>query len=153
MNMINISTYIKANGVYVDFLDFNEEIYNTDYIEGFIELTVNGVKLIDNSMHDYIDDLWSYFSEGLASIYKGEDFKTYFPDQPIEVKFEKCRNNKHILLTVNCHEEISVEIGKKEFFRVMKLHAEMFFDKLKQIAPSSISICEYAKKYLNQIEV
>ncbi len=63
--MISINTFIKINNDFIDVFDFDKKIKNNDYIDGAIELTINGKKLIDKSMYDYIDDLWSYLSEGL----------------------------------------------------------------------------------------
>lgn len=63
--MINIDTFIKFNDDFINIFDFKEKIRNNDYIEGVIELTINDKSLIDKSMYDYIDELWSYLSEGL----------------------------------------------------------------------------------------
>ncbi|ELY4465718.1 hypothetical protein SMZ70_004046, partial [Cronobacter sakazakii] len=81
-----MKTYIKCGDNYIDFFDFTGPVKDVDYIDGAVELSINGVCLIDKSMYDYIDQLWSYLAEGLSKINKGETFETYFPDQPIAVK-------------------------------------------------------------------
>lgn len=151
MNKIIVKSYIKVNEEYVDFFNYNGKVTDSDYIDGAVELTIHGIKLIDISMYDYIDDLWSYFSEGLASVYEEKDFTTFFPDQPIEVRFEVCRKNSDLIVSVNCHEEVSVAINRKEFIREMKLHAERFFEKLQDIVPDSLITFNVAKSYLDKI--
>ncbi len=57
------------------------------YIEGAIQLTINGKKIIDKSMWDYVDQLWSYILEGVYKLDSCKTYTTYFPDQPIEIAF------------------------------------------------------------------
>lgn len=146
---MHIKTYIKYGEEYIDFFDFTGPIKDPDYIEGALELFVNGIKLIDKSMYDYIDDLWSYLAEGLSIVSKGEAFKTYFPDQPIEVKLVPAKNN--ILIIVNCHSEVKVYVNKNEFLVAMAEHAKAFFEHLKRIVPSSYKSSDLSISFLNDI--
>jgi hypothetical protein len=50
--------------VYIE--DFMGPIPDLDYIEGAIELSVYGVVIIDRSMWDYVDQLWSYIAESIS---------------------------------------------------------------------------------------
>lgn len=110
---ISVKTYIKCGDNYTDFFDFTGPVKDVDYIDGAVELSINGVCLIDKSMYDYIDQLWSYLAEGLSKINKGETFVTYFPDQPIAVKIIADKNN--ILISVHCHSEVKVYVNKNIF--------------------------------------
>ncbi|MDM3558090.1 hypothetical protein PAK39_16300 [Proteus mirabilis] len=40
--MISINTFIKINNDFIDVFDFDKKIKNNDYIDGAIELTING---------------------------------------------------------------------------------------------------------------
>ena len=151
---IIINSYIKIGDDFINFFDFNGHIDDPDYIDGAMELSINGKKLIDKSMWDYIDALWSYLSEGLSVVYDGEEFKTNFPDQPIEVKFKPIHNNHNILVSVKCSSsEAKIVVDKKAFLSAMSNHAKKFFEHLEIIAPKSISTCSYAFKYLNKIDL
>jgi len=150
---IIINSYIKIGDNFINFFDFNGHIHKRNYIDGAIELSINGKKLIDRSMWDYIDALWCYLSEGLSVVYDGEEFKTDFPDQPIEVNFKPIHNNYNILVSVNCYSEAKIIVDKKAFLSAMSNHAKKFFEHLEIIAPKSISTCSYAFKYLNKIDL
>ncbi|MCW2255249.1 hypothetical protein M2263_001340 [Providencia alcalifaciens] len=150
--MISINTFIKINNDFIDIFDFDKKIKNNDYIDGAIELTINGKKLIDKSMYDYIDDLWSYLSEGLFVVSQGKEFKCYFPDQPIEVNFIPQKGNR-ILVSVNCHEEIKTSIDKSEFLHVMTEHAKKFFEKLEDLNSASMGTRMSALQFLDRINL
>ncbi|ELY2739278.1 hypothetical protein SMC30_004358 [Cronobacter dublinensis] len=100
-------------------------------------------------MYDYIDDLWSYLAEGLSIVSKGHAFKTYFPDQPIEVNLVPDKNT--ILVSVNCNAEVKVSVNKDDFLIAMAEHAKKFFEHLKLIVPSSDKSSELSISYLNDI--
>ena len=59
---------------FINVFDFNGHIDNPDNIDGAIELSIYGKKLIDKSMWDYIDALWCYLSTGLSVVSNGEEF-------------------------------------------------------------------------------
>ncbi|AXW98434.2 hypothetical protein [Cronobacter sakazakii] len=146
---ISIKSYVKCGEDYIDFFDFTGPVKDPDYIDGALELSVNGVNLIDKSMYDYIDDLWSYLAEGLSIVSKGQTFKTYFPDQPIEVNLVPVKNI--ILVSVNCHSEVKVSVNKDDFLIAMAEHAKKFFEHLKLILPSSDKSSDLSISYLNDV--
>ncbi|PHM21990.1 hypothetical protein [Xenorhabdus ehlersii] len=150
--MINVNTYIKIKEEYIDFFQYDGDIKRIDYIDGALELTINGINLIDKSMYDYIDDLWSYLSEGLALLYDNKEFKCYFPDQPIEVKFIPSKGNR-VLVSVNCHSEVKTSVDKNYFLIAMRDHAKKFFKRLEYLKPSSMGECKAAMKYLEVIKL
>jgi len=135
MKNIIIETYIKQDDTYVSIFDFNGDIADSDYIEGALVLSINGVGLIDQTMYDYIEELWCYLVEGLSLIYEGGDFSCFFPDQPIEVKFIYL--DRVVRVIVNCHEEVKVDVDREYFLMSMSSHARAFFNRLMEIEPSS----------------
>ena len=151
---IIINTYIKMGDDFINVFDFNGHIDNPDNIDGAIELSIYGKKLIDKSMWDYIDALWCYLSTGLSVVSNGEEFKTNFPDQPIEVKFKPIHNNHNILVSVKCSSsEAKIVVDKKAFLSAMSNHAKKFFEHLEIIEPNSESNCNYALNFLNKIDL
>ncbi|ELY4323842.1 hypothetical protein QL189_19810 [Cronobacter turicensis] len=146
---ISIRSYVKCGEAYIDFFDFTGPVKDPDYIDGALELSVNGVNLIDNSICDYIDDLWSYLAEGLSIVSKGQAFKTYFPDQPIEVNLVP--DNNTILVSVNCDAEVKLSVNKHDFLITMAEHAKKFFEHLKLIVPSSDKSSNLSISYLNDV--
>lgn len=84
---ISLKTYIKNNNEFVEFSHYTEAFKDSFYIEGAIELTINGVVIFDKEMWDYIDQLWSYIADGIICIQDNQPFETYFPGQPIKVSY------------------------------------------------------------------
>lgn len=150
--MISINTFIKLNDNFINIFDLKEKIKNKNYIEGAIELTINGKILIDKSMYDYIDELWSYISEGLFIVSQNEEFKCYFPDQPIAVNFIPQKGNR-ILVSITCHEEIKISINRYEFLHSMIEHAKLFFAKLEDLNSASMGTRKSALQFIDKISL
>ncbi|AVJ18249.1 MULTISPECIES: hypothetical protein [Serratia] len=129
--MIEVKSYIKSKEDYINILEFSGEIKDCNYIEGALELTINNVNLINLEMWDYIDQLWAYLSEGLDAISKNNEFNTYFPDQPIEVKLKPINDN--VLISVKCNSKVTTLTNKNEFVSAMSKHALDFFERLSTI--------------------
>lgn len=126
--MITVNTYIKTKCGFFEIHDFTEDIEDYNYIEGALELTINGINLLDKSMWDYIDQLWSYIADGVICISNDEAFEIYYPDQPIKISF--IPEKGYVFVSVVCHSEKSIRVDKKEFICVMSKSAIDFFDYL-----------------------
>ncbi|PYB82714.1 hypothetical protein [Pseudomonas soli] len=148
-NKIIIETYVRTGKRFADFFEYEGRFNGQASIEGPLVLTIDGTALIDKSMFDYVDDLWSYLSEGLLQISEGKSFRCYFPDQPIEVNLTP--SNGRLQVSVTCHSEVSVAVDKDEFVSVMSEHARKFFTRLQAIEPSAKGTCDYALGHLNKI--
>lgn len=112
--MITVNTYIKTKCGFFDIHDFTEDIEDYNYIEGALELTINGINLLDKSMWDYIDQLWSYIADGVICISNDEAFEIYYPDQPIKISFTPERG--YVFVSVVCHSEKTLGLIKKNSF-------------------------------------
>lgn len=126
--MIQISTYLKIEDNFIKIDNYNGLLKNTFYIEGAIELSIYNIKIIDIGMWDCVDQLWSYLVEGLVKINENQEFKTNFPDQPIEIKFQPINDN--VLITITANEPQKAFIKKDLLIKTMALHAQEFFNKL-----------------------
>jgi hypothetical protein len=62
---------------------------NTRHIEGAIELDINGVDVIDQSMWDDVNQLCAYLTDMLMDLGKKGEASSYFPDQPIKIGFKR----------------------------------------------------------------
>lgn len=143
--MINISTYLKIRDNFISINDYHGLLKDTFYIEGAIELSIYNIQIIDIEMWDYVDQLWSYLIEGLVKINKNQEFKTNFPDQPIEIKFQPI--NENVLITINANESRKSLIKKDLFIKTMALHAQGFFNKL--VTFKGIVLNDYAIDFQN----
>jgi hypothetical protein len=84
--MISISSYLMQGGQLVPLAEFRGPIEDEDYIEGALELSVQGNPLLTTAQVDYVDQLWAYLIQGMTEdVKEGQPFTTGFPDCPIEV--------------------------------------------------------------------
>ncbi|EMA3642296.1 hypothetical protein [Providencia stuartii] len=135
--MIEISTFLKVGNDFLNIYDFEGELDDDFYVEGALELSINNITLIDKSMWDCIDQLWCYFVEGLMLISKNEEFRTNFPDQPIEVTFTPVK--KHVLISVKANVQKKVFIERDIFIAYMASHAKKFLSKLITIGNANVN--------------
>ncbi|WP_423393809.1 hypothetical protein [Burkholderia sp. LMG 21824] len=127
--MIVAKTYLKIKRKFVNFYDFSGKIPDPDYIEGAIEISINGVEIFNKEMWDCVDQLWAYLAEGIVCVARGEGFKTYFQDQPIEVSFDI--QGSKVIVAVTVHETVKVVVDRSEFVSEMKRLAVEFFEGMK----------------------
>lgn len=143
--MITIRTYLKVKNSFIEINDYTGNLDDTFYIEGAIELSIYNIQIIDIGMWDYVDQLWSYLIEGLVKISKNQEFKTNFPDQPIEIKFQPI--NENVLITINANKSRKSFIKKDLLIKTMALHAQSFFNKL--VTFKGIVLNDYAVDFKN----
>ncbi|AJQ96210.1 hypothetical protein [Gynuella sunshinyii] len=124
MNFIN--SYLKIDNDFVHIRDFSGRLPDKFYIEGALELDINGIRLIDKSNWDYIDQLWFILVSGVEHVLNGQHYMGYFPDQPIEVIF---KNLNDIYVEIRIDSKVAVTEktkalplileGALDFFKVL----------------------------------
>ncbi|MDX4951182.1 hypothetical protein [Proteus mirabilis] len=136
--MIEVSTFLKVGNEFLNIYDYEGELDDDFYVEGALELSINNIKLIDKSMWDCIDQLWCYFVDGLILISENKEFRTNFPDQPIEVIFTPVK--EHILISVKANIQKKAFIKKAVFITYMASHAKEFFAKLVTLGKANVNL-------------
>ncbi len=135
--VITVHSYLRQNDAFVSLESFKGKLPDVDYIEGAIELTVSGKRLITTEMWDYVDQLWAYLLEGIDRLKNGEAFTTYFPDQPIEVTFLPVSGNR-VEVSVVADTPNSIVTDKDNFVAAIEFAAKLFFTELAKISPSIV---------------
>lgn len=163
--MIEINTYIRgADGVLVEIGKYSGPPPDPDYIEGALELTVDGTTIIDKSMHDYIDELWAYISSMVELLVRQGHASTYFPDQPIELSFARQGASRVLVklsapgfpernirgITIPASPEIKrvATADQEELIKSLRKHGTEFFQKMHSLFPEGPDY-EDALKRLN----
>ena len=100
--MISIQSYFcSSRGT--DFVlihpDLEYLIPNSHYINGAIELNVDGVVVLDCNMWDLIDQLWSYITRMLEKFRSADKASFYFPDQPLKISLERIKRKGYVKIT------------------------------------------------------
>lgn len=134
--MLEVKSFLKKDNKFIPVSDFFDLIPDPDYIEGAIEISKWNKKVLTTKNWDYVDELWSYFVEGIENVSKGKDFETYLPDQPTLVSFKHKSNSKQIVITVGKNENNSIYVEYNEFLTVMIEKAKEFFHHINRLLPN-----------------
>ncbi|MGG0656913.1 hypothetical protein [Rummeliibacillus pycnus] len=112
---------------------FEDGLLNLDGVIVF-ENGVHG-KIEDFEAYDDIDSLWYFYKNALENFLENGEGEIYFPNTPIEIKFEK-KNKSNLLLSVD--EQLLVS-ETKEFI-------EAFYEKGNEFAYFLDYISDYTYK-------
>ena len=97
---VEVASYLRLpGGQYILAEDATATPPDSRYVEGSVEITVGGVPVVDKSMWDYVDQLWSYISDMVAALTRGNEASTYFPDQPLKLSFRRVGQGR-IMITL-----------------------------------------------------
>ncbi|WP_018665548.1 hypothetical protein [Heyndrickxia acidiproducens] len=147
--MLKINTFIKKPNLEVSNLeemienpykyfiriDNETEIKNLskeidfDYINGAITIQYYDRFIMDFSLWDLVDQLWSYFIKLVEEVLQTGYGTIFFPDQPVKVEM-KTISNDMLLFSLAEGKIISVTLPKQEFLNALLNNAQMFFTKL-----------------------
>lgn len=94
MSKVEVRSYIQVGDNFVPIGQFAGPLEDQYYVEGALELTIDG-KMISNLRYfDLIDQLWAYIVQCLEKVVAGQKAETYWPDQPIRLSMTPLPNNK-----------------------------------------------------------
>jgi len=144
--MIEIRTFLKQGENFVSPDEFNGPFPDEDYIEGAIELSINHRPLLTRAQWDYVDQLWAYLVSGLTHLQAGKPFKTYFPDQPMEVVLTPDTRNARVTIQVTSDGTVEASTPLAAFIADMAKAARSFFERMRVLLPK-----ESYEQSLNEI--
>jgi hypothetical protein len=144
--MVSIATYLKQGGRLVPIEEFRGPIEDEDYIEGAIELSINGTPLLTTAQIDYVDQLWAYLIQGMAEeVREGQPFSTFFPDCPVEVTLRPEPARQRITVGVDLKQTrgpVSASAPLAEFKQVFATEGRRFLHALLPLVSSHRSAYE-----------
>lgn len=135
--MFEVKSFLKKDNKFIPVSEFSDIIPEHNYIEGAIEISKWGNKILSIENWDYVDQLWCYFARGIKNVSQGKEFKTYLPDRPIEVFFKPDLSSKKVDITVIVNSENTISVEYREFLTVMTKEAKEFFKYMKKLLPMS----------------
>ena len=149
--MIQIKSYLREPGgefTEVDAVD--SPPLNHRYVEGAVELTIDGVPIIDTVMWDYVDQLWAYIGDMVLSLREQGQASTYFPDQPIKLMFRK-QGRSRVLVTLEINGATrTASADRDELVSTLREHGSAFFGKMIELLPENRDGYTDALERLNQ---
>lgn len=153
--MVSIASYLKQDGQLVALEDFTGPIEDEDYIEGALELSINGRPLLTTAQVDYVDQLWAYLIQGMAEeVRDGQPFTTGFPDCPIEVALRPDLSRQQITVEVDLRQKrgpISATAPLVVFKEAFTAEGRRFLQKLVPMVSSHRGNYERLIRQLDEI--
>jgi hypothetical protein len=111
---------------------------DADYIEGAIDLCINGSQILSTAEWDYIDQLWAYIAKMLVDLSKGSQVvETRFPDQPVIFQIKRVSGG---MLRISCsYGEVSREASAREerVLAAMRQAGLDFYSRMLDLVPSN----------------
>lgn len=138
--MIEATTYLFAGAALVPLDDVREPPKRLNYIEGAIELSIDGHPIFSKDEWDLVDQLWAYLVDAAQRIAAGEDVRMPFPDTPIVVTFtlDGARDAVTVALSYkNLSAPRCATAPRAELVRRICELARGVFEKLSALAPDA----------------
>ncbi|MFI5705441.1 hypothetical protein [Streptomyces sp. SID1034] len=136
--MIEVRTLLRLpDGAFIQVDACGERPRDAQYVEGAIELIADGVQILSVAEWDYIDQLWSYVADMIRELPKQGEASTYFPDQPIMLKFLRSSPGR---LLVSCRVGDNVRqanVNESEFLAAIRSAGQVFFEKMSRLLPEN----------------
>lgn len=98
--MIRVESYLKVGNDFVPIAEFKGRVKDPEYVEGAIEVEIDGVKVLTLELWDDINWLWPYIANSLEELATEQTASTSFPDQPIELIFRTDNRRQRIVVEV-----------------------------------------------------
>ena len=106
------------------------------YVDGAIELVVDGTEVLGREHRDLVDQLWAYLGEGLLRVAENLEWETRFPDQPIKLRMVPDRRSGVVRVEVTSGgERTGVAAPRGLFLRETALASLRFWAALERLVP------------------
>lgn len=135
--MVKVETYFKVGDEFVPLLEFTGHISDPVYVEGSIELEMDGVKVLPKELWDDVNWLWAYIINGLTELTTQAECLIDFPDQPIELSFriDARWQRMFVELRLSPDEQVKASASYDEFMAAMSEAAQQFFRRMAELIP------------------
>ncbi|MFC5746924.1 hypothetical protein [Actinomadura rugatobispora] len=134
--MIEIKSYLQTrDGRLVEIGAASETLRDERYIDGALEMTVNGVRIIDVAMWDYIDQLWAYICTMAADLQATGEASTGFPDQALKLSFERQGRNRVLVTLTGTNVHRAASAAEDELVAALREAGSAFFTELARVLP------------------
>jgi hypothetical protein len=135
--MITVASYLReADGSFTPVADSRTAPPDLDYIEGAIDLVINGVVVVDQSMWDLVDQLWSYLVTMVHELREQGHASTYFPDQALKISFERIGGSRVLVTSRPSRGTLKAVADESELVTALASAAVGFFTAMAELVPS-----------------
>ncbi|WP_165986456.1 hypothetical protein [Streptomyces sp. YIM 98790] len=133
---------------FIQFASMRDISTEIDLIEGAVEIAVGDCVLVDTRLWDYLYPLWAYLADSVSKLRATGAGSFRFPDQPIQVEFER-RPEGGLQITVSGDgENRGVIAHESEFLQALRSRGSGFFSELSTHFPAERALIERSWKRL-----
>jgi len=120
-----------------------------DYIEGVIYIQYGNQIVMDYTMWDLVDQLWSYIITAIKQYLVDGASKFYFPDQPLLIELQK---KSHTEIGFKVHDQELKEwiLPEQSFLIALLKSAQHFFTQLNNLELIDNDNYHYQRKKIDQ---
>lgn len=149
--MIDIISYLRdPSGDFVPVDRVTARPADERHVEGAIHLTINNVDVIDRSMWDVVDQLWSYLADIVDTLRRTDSATTYFPDRPIELSVARIGGGKVRVWSVVQDAVRGSVVDESRFTSAVRAAGLAFFEALTRLVPGNATTYEDAVRKLSR---
>ena len=121
--------------------ELKSPVLDEDYIEGAIELSVNGKTILSREQVDLVDQLWCYLVLGLEEVMAGRELTTCYPDMPVEIVLRP--EGKRVTIRVDNKKRIvEATLPIDDLRKAMVPAARQFFQHLRPLVSRRQASCD-----------
>jgi hypothetical protein len=159
--LIEIVSYLRSPGG--DLTRIEEALSaprDPTHVEGALEMTIDGVRIVDTTSWDCIDGLWAYIADMIGSLRRTGEATTLFPDQPIRLSFRR-QGKRRVLVTFDARVPTNPKVptliripedqrfraatvDEEELVLALREHGKLFFDKMISLLPERRRVYEHS---------
>ena len=148
-----VRTYIKVNDEFLCFETFEREFPDPEYLDGAIDLVINGVQIHGFDTWDFIDGMWSALISGMREVIRSGSYLEGFPDSAIELVMQPVGSHKvRIAIEKLETRDASVVADRNTTFRMLCDEGRSFLRQMDQRLPQHRESTAPLKEYLEEIE-
>ncbi|WP_345060934.1 hypothetical protein, partial [Streptomyces rameus] len=126
--MIDVTSYLRTkSGSFVDVAEAGSPAADPSYVEGAIDMAINGVRILDQELWDYVDELWAYIGDMVLKLTNEGEASTYFPDQPIRLSFKRLGGGLVLVSLTYDDVKRTVSVGERELVDALRRSGTEFF--------------------------
>jgi hypothetical protein len=134
--MIILRTLLRAeDGSFVPVEEVGVAPPDPRWVEGAIELVVHEKVILDQSLWDYVPEMWAYIARAADECDRTGYGSTYFPDQPVLFELRKADPHRTVVsVSASGLPRRAAAADSYDLFQALYHHGAEFFRRMSELA-------------------
>jgi hypothetical protein len=139
--MIGIDTFLRGlDGTFTRVSDVIDAPPDLRYVEGAIELTIDGSVILDKDLWDDVNWLWAGIGNRIHDFKTQDEVSTYFPSQSIRLSFRRIGGGRMVISVEMAQGEgRSATAQEDELIGCLREHCIRFFGEMERLQPGELN--------------